>query len=130
MKKKLIVLSGFVLSLSPVVVFAADPIILCSTGESTKTVGSLFSLFCRLGQIFGAVLPVLIALAVLLFVVGVVFYVIASDEAAKKKGRDRMIYGIVGLAVIIALWGLVTILTNTFGLSSPDSAITLPVFNF
>ena len=46
---------------------------------------------------------------------------------AKKKGRDRVIYGIIGLAVIIAMWGLVKILTDTFGLTqSNQTDIILP----
>lgn len=129
MKKKLIILSGFVLSLSlsPVVTFAASE---CTTGKEIQEVTNLYILFCRLGQIFAAVIPVFISLAVVLFVWGVVMYVIASDEEAKKRGKDKMIYGIIGLAVIIAMWGFVKILTNTFGLSAPDSDITLPVFDF
>jgi len=38
---------------------------------------------------------------------------IASDEEAKKAGRDRIIFGIIGLAVIVAMWGLVNILIKT-----------------
>jgi len=48
----------------------------------------------------------LLALGVVYFVWGVVTYVIASDEEAKKTGRDRIIYGIIGLAVIIGVWVL------------------------
>jgi len=56
---------------------------------------------------------------------GVVQYVISNDEEAKKTGRNRMIYGIIGLAVIIGMWGLVNILKNTFGLDNVQN-ITLP----
>ncbi|KKS24434.1 MAG: hypothetical protein UU82_C0006G0032, partial [Candidatus Nomurabacteria bacterium GW2011_GWC2_41_8] len=45
---------------------------------------------------------------------------------AKKAGRDRIIFGIIGLAVIIALWGLVRILTNTFGVPTAGQGVTLP----
>lgn len=128
MKKKLIILSGFVLSLSPVIVFAEE-IVLCSVGKGTDTVTTLYALFCRLGQIFSAVLPVFIALAVVIFVWGVVMYVIASDEEAKKKGKDKIIYGIIGLVVIISLWGFVSILINTFNLT-PNATIDLPAFDF
>lgn len=125
MKKKLIILSGFVLSLSPVVALAA--VIDNDCASTTKDVETLFDFLCRIGQLLNFAVPILIALAVLLFVIGVVFYVVGSDEAAKKKGRDRMIYGIIGLAVILALWGLVFILIDTFGISeNADTQINLP----
>jgi hypothetical protein len=124
MKKKLIVLSGFVLSLAPVVALAV--------GTSGVSIGSgqvtdADSLFARISAILNGVIPVLIALAVVYFVWGVVQYMVGNDEEAKKKGRDRVIYGVIGLAVIIALWGLVNILTETFGLTNSNNTnIVLP----
>ena len=127
MKKKLIVLSGFVLGLAPVVALAQG---LTTTGSGsgtcvTCTGGTLIGLLCRVQQILNAIVPVLIALAVVYFIWGVVSYVISSDEEAKTKGRDKMIMGIIGLAVIVAVWGLVKILTNTFGVDN-NTGIQLP----
>lgn len=129
MKKKLIILSGFVLSLAPVVALAQ----ITTGGTPTKcisttvggTTGTLQQLLCKFGELFNAILPVLIALAVIYFVFGVVTYVISSDEEAKSKGRDRIIFGVIGLAVIIGMWGLVALLGNTFGLTN-TTTITLP----
>jgi ABC-type thiamin/hydroxymethylpyrimidine transport system permease subunit len=83
---------------------------------------------CKISQILNSVIPVLIALGVVYFVWGVVQYVIASDEEAKKTGRNRIIYGIIGLAVIVAMWGLVGILTRTFNVDN-SGVITLPTIN-
>jgi hypothetical protein len=41
-------------------------------------------------------------------------FVIADDEEAKTKGRNRMIWGIIGLVVIVGMWGLVKIVKDTF----------------
>jgi mannose/fructose/N-acetylgalactosamine-specific phosphotransferase system component IID len=126
MKKKLIVLSGSVLGLSPVIALAQS---VTTTGTATSvcnpTIQSFGDALCRISQILGAVVPVLIALAVVYFVWGVVSFMISADEEQKTKGREKIIYGIVGFAVIIGLWGLVHILTNTFGLSN-YSNINLP----
>jgi hypothetical protein len=127
MKKKLMILSGFVLVLAPVVALAQ-----VSTGGSTSvcdstlaTSGTMFTLLCRFGQLLNAVVPVLIALGVLYFVWGVITYMIAQEEEAKKAGRNRIIYGIIGLAVIIGIWGLVNLLRNTFGLNNTQN-VTIP----
>ncbi len=118
MKKNLMVLSSFVLSLTPVVAFAQTNSALCATGQ-------LGSWVCKVSQLIAGVLPVLIALAVVYFVWGVISFVIAADEDAKTKGRDKIIYGVIGLAVIVAVWGLVGILQSTFGVSQGVN-VTLP----
>lgn len=58
---------------------------------------------------------VLVAIAVLVFVYGIVNYVIAKDEEQKKNARDLIIYGVIGLFAIVAVWGLVNVIANTFG---------------
>lgn len=125
MKKKLMVLSGAVMGLAPVMALAqvtgAAPTV-CNGGAITNFQGIL----CKVAEILNAILPVLIALGVVYFVWGVVTYVISSDEEAKKAGRDRIIFGIIGLAVIIGLWGLVKILGNTFGLNQNSTPIQYP----
>jgi uncharacterized membrane protein YidH (DUF202 family) len=63
-----------------------------------------------------SIIPLLVGLGVIVFVSGVVQYVIANEEEAKTKGRDRMIYGIIGLVVIASVWGLVSIVVQTFSL--------------
>ncbi len=131
MKKKLIVLSSFVLSFAPVVALAVTV-----TGTTTVCgsyggqIVDISSLLCKISQILNAVVPVLIALGVVYFVWGVITYVISSDEEAKKTGRMRIIYGIIGLAVIVALWGLVGILTRTFGLENYTGVINLPTVTY
>ncbi|MBI3888810.1 hypothetical protein HY311_03395 [Candidatus Nomurabacteria bacterium] len=76
----------------------------------------LTDVITKISDLFKAILPVLVAFGVLYFIWGMVQYFIADGEEAKKNGRDRIIYGIIGLAVIVSIWGLVAILNQTFGL--------------
>lgn len=78
--------------------------------------GTLGSLIFKFGNLLGDFLPLLIFFGVIVFVWGVIQYVIGNDEEAKTKGRDRMIYGIIGFSVIVGLYGLVNIVINTFDL--------------
>ena len=130
MKKKLIVLASVVASSAPLLALAQATIPTITPGVcNVGTQGTLFGLLCRAGQLLNAGVPVLIALGVLYFVWGVVQYFISADEEAKKSGRDRIIFGIIGLAVIIGLWGLVNLLRNTFDLRQnvPFDLPTVPV---
>lgn len=61
------------------------------------------------------IIPLLIAVAVILFIVGVIKYVMSGDdEEARGKSRNLMIYGIIGIFVIVSIWGFVAILRGTF----------------
>jgi hypothetical protein len=121
MKKKLIALSGLVgAGFMPFLALAQSPPInlggagFCGSGISTNTFEYIV---CRAGSVLNTVIPVLIVLAVVYFIWGVAGYVISKDEEAKKRGKDKMIYGIIGLVVIVAMWGLVSIVTTSFGVN-------------
>jgi len=111
MKKRLFVFLGLGLMLTPVLSFAANNN--CAFVQS----GTIESVICTIGGILNTLIPILVVAGVAFFIFGVVQYVIASDEEAKKKGRNRMIFGIIGLVVIVAMWGLVGIITKTFDLN-------------
>ncbi len=62
------------------------------------------------------VVQIAISLAVVWIIVSVVRYLIigaASDEK-RKAARDSIVYGVVGLFIILSVWGLVFILRNSF----------------
>jgi hypothetical protein len=93
------------------------PVIAFAENTDCNTLNGIGKLICQINQILNSILPVLVALGVVYFVWGVVQYFIAGGEEAKKQGKDRIIYGIIGLAVIVGLWGLVNIVVTTFGLN-------------
>lgn len=113
---------------TPLVTFAQT-----TGGTPSRCVGgqinTLQGLLCKLNELLGAVLPFLIAIGVVIFVWGVIQFVVAGDEEAKTKGRDRIIYGIIGLVVIVGLWGLVRLVTNTFNLNNTTN-ITYPTVQY
>lgn len=64
-------------------------------------------------------IPFLIAVATLIFIFGVVRYITAAgDEEKTKEGRKFIIYGIIGLAIIVLVWGFVNILINSLNLDT------------
>lgn len=96
----------FFTTFAPFVAFAA----------STCTATGLNGVLCKINELLGTVLPIMVSLGVIYFIWGMVQYFIADGEEAKKTGRDRIIYGIIGLAVIVSIWGLVNIIVTTFGI--------------
>jgi uncharacterized membrane protein YfcA len=66
----------------------------------------------------------LVVLAFLYFIWGLVEFIRqAEDEGAREQGRQRMIWGVVGLFAIVSVWGLVNVLVETFNL---DNTIPTP----
>ena len=59
------------------------------------------------------VIPLLVLAATALFLWGVVRYLTAGgDETRLKEARGLIIYGILGLAVMVAVWGFVYIVID------------------
>ena len=68
----------------------------------------------------GVFVPILFAVAFLMFIYGVYKYFIlgATEEKSREDGRQFVLWGVVGFAVILSVWGLVAVVLNTFGLSA------------
>lgn len=76
------------------------------------------SIILQIQTLLNYIIPVLITLAVVYFIWGVIQYTVSSDEEAKKGARGKIIQGLIGLFVIIAFWGIVNLITNTFGVGA------------
>lgn len=87
---------------------------------------TLQGLIFLLTDLANTAIPVLLALAFLLFLWGVVDWITnISDSDKHKKGRTRMLWGIVALFVITSLWGIITVVHDTFfeGISGTSNTI-------
>jgi succinate dehydrogenase/fumarate reductase cytochrome b subunit len=57
-----------------------------------------------------AVMPLLYALAFLLFLIGMVrYFFLEQGEEGREKGKQLMLWGIIGLAVMFSVWGIVRV---------------------
>ncbi|MEY2664672.1 MAG: Type secretion system pilin [Candidatus Parcubacteria bacterium] len=74
------------------------------------------SLTTKLTNIGNTVVTILISLGVIWIIVNIVRYLIigAGNPESRATAGHSIIWGIVGLFVILSIWGLVKILSNTF----------------
>lgn len=65
------------------------------------------------------VVPVILALAFLVFVWGVVnyFFIHGADETSRGEGRQFILWGIIGMVVMFSVWGLVNVLLSTLNIA-------------
>src|SRR5581483_624169 len=119
MKNALIIFFALVLVTAPAMAFAqgnppaapaATPTLNCSSLTTTGLSGISGCIISVLNQI----VVLLMAGAVVVIVWGA--FTFMSSEEKREAGRQKMVYGIIGLFVMVSIWGLVNILTNTFKL--------------
>jgi uncharacterized membrane protein YidH (DUF202 family) len=119
MKRIKIVLGSLVSALAflPALAFAQSGVRLQNLGTALNDVQ----------YIMDRIVPMLIGLAVIVFLWGVLKFVFnAGDEDKRKEGRQLMVWGIVGIVVMVSVWGLVAFVQNTFGVGNINSAQNIP----
>ena len=76
-------------------------------------------------QIIDPIILLLAAVAFVVFLWGVFEFIVNAGDAAKRKeGKNAIIWGIVGLAVIFGAYGIINVGLNTFDLK-PNGQSTL-----
>ncbi len=96
-----------------------------AANPTPQTVNDIFHVFSA-GNMMGF-MPVLVTIGLVTFLAGVVKFVGAGDnEEQKTAGRSVMVYGLVVLFVMIAMWGLIGLITKTFFDNDPVTPSFLP----
>lgn len=88
----------------------------CKNIEFT-TIGNIFNwASCTLVK---SIIPFLITIATVSFIWGIIQYFLNPDnEEKRKKGKDYLLWGLIGLFVMVSVWGLVGVFSNTFGVKT------------
>ncbi len=73
---------------------------------------------CISGAVFKPLLTLLLTFALVLFLWGVVQYLRKLGSKDAEEAKKIMWWGIIALFVMVSVWGLVGILTSTFGLNN------------
>ena len=113
-------IAAAILVLAPSLAFAQTAVITDVNSLSQKIIG-----------IFNLAIYLLISLAVLFIIWNIVIYFIrgGSDEGGRKKAGMSILWGIVGLVIILSIWGIVNIFTNTFRTTGSVETGSIPQVN-
>jgi len=101
---------------------------LASAQLSVGVAGGASALVLWLQNAFNLASGLIVGAAVVFFLWGVLQFVMsAGDDEAREKGKNHIIYGVIGIAVMVSIWGLVNFLTRSANLNpAVQSAPTLP----
>jgi len=74
-----------------------------------------------IGVMSTVIVPLIFTLAFLVFIWGVInyFFLHGSEEAKREEGRQFILWGLIGMAVLFSVWGFVNILLSTLGIAPP-----------
>ena len=95
---------------------------------SAQTLCTIPTLLKSVGSLINTALPIVVGLALLGFFWGLAMFIFgANDEEKRKEGRSIMIWGVVALFVMVAVWGLVNFIGSAVGVVPGAAGIpTIP----
>ena len=88
-------------------------------------------------NVLGPLEMILFAAGLLLFVWGLVKFLWNIGEGGDQtEGKDHMLWGIIGMTIMISIWGIITLIDNTFNLGATSGGAATdvtrmdPILNF
>lgn len=75
------------------------------------------------------VMPLLYGIAIVAFIWGMInAFILGSDSDDKRaQGKKLMFWGIIAFVFMTALWGIVALVTNFFGIGGNTGPSTIPL---
>ncbi len=79
---------------------------------------NLTSILGTIRSLVNTIVPLFMVIAVAVFLWGIVKYITAAgDEEKAKEARGYIIYGLIGVFVMVAFWGIINVVATTFGVT-------------
>ena len=76
----------------------------------------VFSVLETIEDIIARIIPIVMAVATIVFLWGIVMYITAAgDEKKAATAKSYITSGLIGLFFMVAIWGIVKALVATFG---------------
>ncbi len=90
----------------------SEPILQANAAVDATVLGNTLSPI--ISNIVYPVLGLLFGVAVVVFVYGVLQMIIkGGDEDARSKGKMMILYGVLGLFIMVSAWGIIYLISNT-----------------
>lgn len=76
----------------------------------------------------GTLIPLVFAIALLVFIWGVFkFFILGGgDEGAREEGKQLMLYAIAGFVVMVSIFGIVNLIAGGLGFSDDEDIQNIP----
>lgn len=72
-------------------------------------------------EVLNPLIVLLFTAATVLFLWGVAEFINnAPDSEGRKKGLNHILWGVIGIAIMVSVWGIMGIIAETLGVSLPS----------
>jgi len=79
-------------------------------------VTTIDNILMKIKDLLDLVLPILFVIALIWFIWSLIEFLMSNTEDGRKDARQKMIYGIIVLFVIVAVFGIIDVVAATFGI--------------
>lgn len=94
---------------------------------SAQSLRTLETLVREAGNIIRLTTPIVFGLALLFFIWGMAIFILnAGEPKMREEGKQRMIWGIVAMFVIISIFGLAEFINRSLGINPNPTGGYLP----
>lgn len=88
---------------------------------------TLADFLSELRALLNTFIPFIIGLAVLVILWGIFTYIShAAEEEKRREAKQFVLYGIIGVFLMLSIWGFINILVNTFNLEKTIKEGAIP----
>jgi succinate dehydrogenase/fumarate reductase cytochrome b subunit len=96
-----------------------------AAAQSLSKVSTFFKELSTL--ITGTLIPLMFAVALLVFLWGAIKYFIigGSDETKRAEGRQLMLYSVIAFVLMVSIWGIVAFVQQVFGIDG-NNRVNIP----
>ncbi len=92
--------------------------LIAAVGESVTAQGIIDGI---VNTVFEPIAYLLFSLGFLVFMWGLIEFIAnPTNSSIKEKGKQHMIFGILGLLIMVSVWGIVDLVTSTLGIDCGD----------
>ena len=108
--------------------FSAN-IAFADAASATASVSTLMSKISTI--ILNPLILLMFGVALVVMIYGIIEFLSNSDnEESKEKGKQHMLWGLIGMAIMISVFGIMHLIIGTLGLTAPGGgAIQIPSAN-
>ncbi len=101
----------------------AIPVMAAQVTTFKQLINDLF-----INGILKPLIPLLIGLAIVVFFYGIIIFVLSEGGEKKNEGKQYMFWGVIGIFVMVSVWGLVNLIKETFNFNQtvPKIEINVP----
>lgn len=90
---------------------------------SLASAASIYDTLALFNNVLNSAVALLITAAIVAVFWGVVLSLFTSEPAKKKEGIKVALYGVVAVAVMVSIWGIIRLLQQTFSVTSTAPVI-------